>query len=328
MPDAPVLVEVEREGFVESRHRGSIVVLDATGVTRLALGDVNTPLLPRSCMKPLQAVAMVRAGLPLRGEELALACASHSGEDGHVRLAAEIMARGGVRESDLQCTPEMPWQPAVRDEYLRMGGEASRLRANCSGKHAAMCVACRVNDWRLANYLDRLHPLQVRIRTVAEELTRETITTDTVDGCGAPAYAVSLTGLARAYTTIASAPADDSAEAAVAAAMRENPWTLGGTGREVTRIIAGTPGIVVKDGAEGMAAAALPDGSAVAVKIEDGDLGRRAAIPALVAGLRLAGVQSGVLEEPAATPVLPRGVPVSRARAVFEQPLALPVSCP
>lgn len=319
MSDAPVLVEVDRDGFVESRHRGSVVVLDATGAARLALGEVSTPLLPRSCMKPLQAVAMVRAGLALRGKGLALACASHSGEDRHVRLAEQLLTDDGITESQLQGTRELPWHPVVRDEFLRRGGRPSRLRANCSGKHIAMCATCRVNGWSLGDYLDPSHPLQVRIRTAVEDLTGESVAAAAVDGCGAPALAVSLTGLARAYATLASAPADDSAEAAVATAMRENPWTLGGTGREVTRTAEAVPGIVVKDGAEGVVAAALPDGRAVAVKIEDGDPARRAAFRALVAGLRVAGVEGAVLDELAEAPAAQGAGPAGRTRAMFGQ---------
>jgi L-asparaginase II len=321
MTDAPVLVEVVHDGFVESRHRGSVVVLDATGATRLALGEVGARLLPRSCMKPLQAVAMVRAGLALRGEGLALACASHSGEDGHVRLAEQLLTESGVTESDLQGTRELPWHPAVRDEFLRGGGRPSRLRANCSGKHIAMCATCRVNGWSLGDYLDPFHPLHVRIRTTVEDLAGESVTAAAVDGCGAPALAVSLTGLARAYAAIASAPADESEEAAVATAMRENPWTLGGTGREVTRLAEGVSGIVVKDGAEGVVAAALPDGRAVAVKIEDGDLGRRAAFRALATGLRVAGVEGAVLDDRADAPSARGAGPVRRVRAMFGEAL-------
>lgn len=310
MSDAAVLVEVTRDGFVESRQRGWVVVLDPTGATRLACGDVTSAILPRSCLKPLQAVGMVRAGLPLRGEPLALACASHSGETGHARLAETVLTDRGLTAGDLRCTPDLPLDRKVRERYLRAGGHPDRLRANCSGKHAAMRIVCDVNGWAPSDYLDAGHPLQVALRETVEDLTKEPVAATTVDGCGAPAFAVSLTGLARAFAVIARAGRDGGAEYAVAEAMRGHPWAVGGAGREVTRLIEGAPGIIAKDGAEGVAAAALPDGTAVAVKIEDGDLGSRAAFRVLVAVLRSAGVEGDVLDDLATVPVLGHGRPV------------------
>lgn len=317
MSDEAVLVEVTRDGFVESRQRGWVVVLDPTGAAQLACGDVTSAVLPRSCLKPLQAVGMVRAGLPLRGERLALACASHSGEPEHARLAEAILTNRGLTADDLRCTPDLPLDGQAREEYLRAGGHPDRLHANCSGKHAAMRIVCDLNGWPPWDYLDAEHPLQVTLRETVEDLTGEPVVATTVDGCGAPAFAVSLTGLARGYAAIARAGRDGGAEYAVAEAMRGHPWAVGGAGREVTKLIEEVPGIIAKDGAEGVAAAALPDGTAVAVKIEDGDLGSRAAVRVLVAGLRSAGVEGEVLDDLATVPVLGRGRPVGVVRAAM-----------
>ncbi|MCW4352143.1 asparaginase [Hoyosella sp. YIM 151337] len=312
--DTEILVEVERNGFVESRHRGSVVVLGADGAVLHQAGDIESPILPRSCMKPLQATGMVRAGLSLAPEPLALACASHSGEERHAALAAKMLADGGLCPADLQCTPDLPLDRDTRHEYLRAGGMPSVLHANCSGKHAAMCLTTRRCGWRLDNYLDLAHPLQQGLIATAEQLSGERISTVTIDGCGAPAFALSLTGLARAYATIASG-ADD-ATRSVAAAMRTHPWAVGGEGRPVTRLMREIPGLIAKDGADGVAAAALADGRTVAVKVEDGDLGGRALFRVLSAGLRFLGVDAPVVGDLGVAPIFGGGRPVGVVRSV------------
>jgi L-asparaginase II len=319
--DSDVLVEVIRGGMVESRHRGGVVVLNADGSVLRAMGDVSAPILPRSSLKPLQAVGMLRSGLDLRDqrlalERLALACASHSGERRHARLAQEILATYGLTPHDLRNTPDLPLDPMVRERHVRNGGSATRLHANCSGKHAAMLATCVLNGWPRGNYLDADHPLQTRLRSTVEDLAHERIMAETVDGCGAPAFALSLTGLARAYATVARSGAG-TPEAEVAAAMREYPWAIGGRRREVSRLIAGVPGLIAKDAAEGVAAAAMPDGRAVAVKIDDGDPLWRATFRALTAGLRLAGVRARILDELATVPVTGHGRLVGRVQATF-----------
>ncbi|WP_327086163.1 asparaginase [Nonomuraea sp. NBC_01738] len=311
--DAVVLAEVVRGGFVESRHRGHLVVLDRGGAVRQALGDVAQPMLPRSALKPLQAAGMVRAGLRSRGRHLALACASHSGEPVHARLAADLLARHGLSPDDLRGTPDLPLEAVTREAHLRAGKAADRLHANCSGKHAAMLATCVVNGWSREDYLDPGHPLHKHLRHTVEELAGEGLGGETVDGCGAPAMAVSLTGLARGFAALATA-APGSAEGDVARAMREQPWMVGGRGREVSRLIDGVPGLIAKDAAEGVAAAALPDGRAVAVKIEDGDPQWRGVFRALVAGLRLAGADAAVLDDLATLPVLGHGRTVGEVR--------------
>ncbi len=134
----PVLVEVERSGFVESRHRGAAIGLAADGSCRLRRGDTVSPIFPRSANKPLQAVAMVRCGLALEAELLALAAASHSGEDFHIAGVEKILAGAGLSASALRCPQAWPMEPGTAYELARAGGGPSRTAMNCSGKHAAM----------------------------------------------------------------------------------------------------------------------------------------------------------------------------------------------
>ncbi len=311
----PVRVaEVVRSGFVESVHHGSVVVLASDGSVQLAVGDFASPIFPRSSNKPIQAAAMVRAGLPLDGELLALASASHSGEAFHLDGVRRILRSAGLDLDALQNTPDLPLDDAERTAWLAAGKPKAALAQNCSGKHSAMLATCVAAGWDVATYRDPEHPLQQLMNSTLAELAGEPVAATGVDGCGAPVMAVSLTGLARAFAAIATAPAG-SAEARVAGAIRANPAWVGGTGRDVTAFIAGVPGLVAKDGAEAVYAAALPDGRAVALKIADG--GNRAAQVVLAAALRAAGVQAAVLDELAETPVLGHGQRVGAVRALL-----------
>ena len=157
----PVVAEVVRSGFVESRHRGVVVALAAHGTFAFTVGSANTPVFPRSSNKPLQAAAMLRAGLPLEGELLALAAASHSGEDFHAQGAHDILDLAGLTSNDLRCPPALPIdEPTARRLIRESDTPESRMRNNCSGKHAAMLVTCVANDWPTDSYLDLQHPLQ------------------------------------------------------------------------------------------------------------------------------------------------------------------------
>jgi L-asparaginase II len=308
----PVLCEVVRSGVVESRHRGSLVVLDPEGEPALALGDVERPVLPRSSLKPLQAVAMLRAGLRLDGARLALACASHSGEPAHVELCRSVLATAGLDESALGNPPALPLGAAAMEALLRAGGHADAVHHNCSGKHAAMVATCALRGWPLAGYLEPGHPLQRAIRATIEDLAGEPVGATAVDGCGAPAFAISLTGLARAFAALAAA-AGDGAEARVAAAMRAHPDVVGGTGRVVTELMAAVGGLVAKEGAEGVCAGALADGRAFAVKVEDG--ARRALAPVVSAVLARWDVAEDAVGHWVAPIVLGGGEPVGALRA-------------
>jgi L-asparaginase II len=302
----PVLAEVVRSGFVESVHRGALVVTGPEGAVRLALGDVVSPVVPRSSNKPLQAVGMLRAGLDFAGEDLALACASHSGEPGHVKRVLELLSAAGLREDDLACPPDFPLHvPSMRD-----AAEPRRVTMNCSGKHTAMLTTCVRAGWPTAGYESPDHPLQRALASAVASLTGEPIAHTGVDGCGAPLFAFSLTGLARAFGRIA--VASEGPGFAVASAMRAHPWLVAGTGREDTVLMSGVEGLIAKAGAEGVQAFALPDGFAVAIKVDDG--AKRACAPLAVEALRYLGAEVSGLSGLAAPEILGGGRPVGEVR--------------
>lgn len=304
---APVLAEVVRGGFVESVHHGSVVVTNPDGTVLQALGDAHSPIFPRSSNKPIQALAMVRGGLDLPDELLALVCASHSGEPFHLEGVASILAGAGLTEADLQNTPDRPYAELERERWIREGLAPTSLAQNCSGKHAGMLATCVLNGWDRATYLDPAHPLQLAMADTLAELAGEPIAAIAIDGCGAPVMAVSLTGLATAFGRIAAAD-PDRPEGRIATAIRRAPAFLGGTGRDVTALIEGTPGVIAKDGAEAVYAVGLPDGRGIALKIADG--GQRARPVVLGAVLQHLGVESAAYDVLAHAPVLGHGRPV------------------
>lgn len=319
--DAPVVREplhapvahLVRGGVVEGIHYGSVVVLGADGQVQFQLGDIEAAFYPRSAVKPLQAVAMLRAGLPLDGELLSLAAASHSGEERHLAGTRRILELADLTEDDLRNVPDMPFDPVVRDAWIREGRLPSRLAQNCSGKHAAMLWTARLNGWSLQDYLDPAHPLQQAVAATVEDLTGQRVARVTVDGCGAPLFSISLHGLARALARITTA-APGTPEARVADAMREHAEMASGSGRDVAALMRAVPGLLAKDGFEGVQVAALPDGRAVAVKIADG--ANRARVPVAAAALARAGVDPALLTEFAGEPLLGGGEPVGCVRPV------------
>jgi L-asparaginase II len=313
----PVLVEVERSGFVESRHRGTALGVNADGSSLLELGAVDEPMFPRSANKPLQAVAMLRAGLPVAGELLALAAASHSGEDFHAEGVEKILAGAGLAAQALQCPAAWPMELPVALGVARSGGAQSEPRMNCSGKHAAMLATCAVNGWPTASYLSADHPLQRKIRDTVADLTGQVPAVAGVDGCGAPLFSTSVRGIARAFRTLVLAPAG-SPERAVADAMRAHPQWTSGTRREERLLMDAVPGLLIKCGAEGVDTFALADGRAGAVKIDDGAM--RARTPVTVALLAALGVMPDETLAALATPPVYGGgqiVGTIRPTAVF-----------
>lgn len=324
------LARVVRGDLVESVHAGHLVVLDPDGSVRLALGDPEVTILARSSLKPLQAVGMLRAGLDLDGEHLALACASHSGTPEHLRVVREVLLTALLDETALDSTPDMPLDADAAYAWRQDGRGPEPIAQNCSGKHAAMLATCLAHEgepgWEPAEYLDPEHPVQIACRAAVEELTGDTVWHVTVDGCGAPLFATTLIGLARAYTRIAVAPEREPGTplARVAAAMSGHPELVGGPGRDVTQAMRAVPGLVAKDGADGVYAAALPDGTAVAFKIADGGGRPRPAV--LAAALRVAGaadvpgVDLDALDALGSTPVLGHGEPVGAVVPTFGVP--------
>lgn len=307
---APV-AHLVRGGVIEGIHYGSVVVLGADGSVDLQIGDIEAAFYPRSALKPVQAVAMLRTGLPLDGELLALTAASHSGEERHLAGTRRILELAGLSEDQLRNATDLPFDPVVREDWVRGGRLPSRLAQNCSGKHAAMLYTARLNDWSLDDYLDPAHSLQQAIAEIVEGLTGQRIAQVTVDGCGAPLFSVSLHGLARAAASIVTA-APGTPEAMVADAMREHPEMASGSGRDVAALMRAVPGLLTKDGFEGVQVAALPDGRAVAVKIADG--ADRARVPVAAAALARCGVDPAALAEFATAPLLGGGEVVGSIR--------------
>jgi L-asparaginase II len=303
MPANPVIAEVVRSGFTESRHRGSFIVWHGGSVQ--ARGNVNVPFFPRSANKPLQATAMLRLGLPLKDELLALAAASHSGENFHVEGVRAILDQVGLTEADLRCPPALPSDAGAARALLASGGTETRIRMNCSGKHAAMLATCIVNGWPTPTYREPGHPLQVAIKATVEELCGEPVTRTGVDGCGAPLFALTLSGLARGFSQITNGD--------VAAAMRAHPEWVSGTTRDDRHMMDAVPGLMLKGGAEGAHAWVLPDGRAGAVKIDDG--AHRAVVPVTAALLR--GLGQTVPDELATVPVHGGDGIVGEVRAAF-----------
>ncbi len=315
LPRHAPLVTVIRDGLVESVHYGSAVALAANGTTVTAAGDPLMPFYPRSALKPLQAVAMVRAGLELPADLLALAAASHSGAAKHRQGAQRILELHGLSVSNFENSTDLPYGVLEREEWLRNGGGPTQLTQNCSGKHAAMAATCVINGWPVQGYLDPTHPLQQLVARTVIDLAGEEPLAVSTDGCGTPLFALTLRDMARAFGVIAKAAAagDGSAEAAVGLAMQGHPDMVAGEGRDVTALMRLLPGSVAKDGFEGVQLVGLPDGAAVAVKISDG--GDRARMPATVKLLEALGVDATPLSSIATAPVLGGGHQVGLLQA-------------
>jgi len=305
------LVESTRGAIVESVHYGSLAVVSAAGTPILSAGAPNAPVYARSALKPLQLVAMIRAGLDLPDELLALGASSHSGAAAHQAGAERILALHGLDPAVLRNVADLPAGGPERDAWLRAGGRPTRLAQNCSGKHAAMASTCVINGWPVDDYLDPAHPLQRLIEATIAEFTGENATAASIDGCGSPVFAYSLSGIARAYARLgASSP--NSAQGRVVAAMRRHPDMVAGDGRDVTRLMRAVPGLVAKEGAEAVQAVGLPDGIGIAVKVADG--GDRARLPITIGILGMLGVDRTLLANLTCPATLGGGRPVGGLR--------------
>jgi len=299
----PVLVEVTRGGAVESWHRGAVAVVDAAGGTVFALGAVEAAVYPRSGIKPLQALALLESGaasaLAVSEEEIALACASHAAEARQLEIVANWLARIGSGEADLECGPEPPRNAATAEALRREGRRPSPLHNNCSGKHAGFITVARHLGVPVAGYIAFSHPVQQLVTGILAEVFGSDLrgAPRGIDGCGIPVLAVPLTAIARGMARLAAPGAESgprrTALKRIAAAMSAHPQLIAGAGRFATRVIEASGGrALVKGGAEGVYAAALPDkGLGIALKIDDG--AGRAAEVAMGAMLRRFGVFGG-----------------------------------
>ena len=277
------LAHVIRSGLVESVHYGSAVVVDSDGSVLWSVGEIDKTMFPRSANKFMQTLAMVQLGLPLREELLALACGSHSGEDFQITGVRQILTQAGLTPESLKCPADYPLDEPARNDLILHGATKSPLYMNCSGKHAAMLLTCVVNDWNTDSYCSPDHPVQHACKKVLEECTKVPVEVVGVDGCGAPTMSSSLAGLARSFGQFAGPSATDD-QRLIANAVRLYPEYVGGTWRDVTKLMKGLPGSIAKDGAEGVYGIGLGDGRALAVKIDDG--GERARITVAMSLLR------------------------------------------
>jgi len=299
---APITVEVERNGRVESEHLVDVAVVDAGGNLVAAAGDAERRAAFRSSAKPLQAAAAREAGwVPGDERGLAIACASHNGEPGHLDAVCAVLSSAGLGEDALRCPRAWP----LRRTSAWTGGE-TRVAHNCSGKHAAMLAACAAAGWPLESYRDPGHPLQRAILARLQRLTSLPTLPVLVDGCGVPTILAPLSALARAFASVAGS--------AEAAAMKARPFLVGGTDRFDTALLSET--VVTKGGAEGLSCTVVEGGPTVVAKSRDG--AARPLGPAVIACLEQVDptlVSSSRLDPFRNPPVLGGGEPVGALRA-------------
>lgn len=256
--DLVPLTTLTRGGMAESFHSGVAVLIDPDGNILQELGNSKAAMFPRSALKPVQALAMRELGLDLSGPELVLSMASHLGTKEHRSLVESLLAKNGFSESDLQCPVANPSSIAAK------GDPTSRLAMNCSGKHAAFLATCKINGWETDNYLEPEHPLQKAFMDKVEQLSGEKVHLTTTDGCGAPLFAISTLGLARAISAFMRSGAD------LFEAAKQSPWVIGD--HDSADAVFLEHGLMAKIGAEGVFVVGLDTGEALAIKIGDGNL--------------------------------------------------------
>jgi L-asparaginase II len=312
----PVIAEALRGERVESAHRGAGAVVDADGRTVMAFGDVERPVYPRSAVKALQALSLIESGaadrMGLTAQEIALACASHSGDEEHVATAAAMLAKAGRDESVLECGAHWPLGERAARNLARSGGSPNALHNNCSGKHAGfVCLAC-AEGIDPQGYVAPDHPVQREVTAALAEMTEARLGEETlgVDGCSIPTYAIPLRALARGFARFGTGhglqPERAGAAARIRVAVAAHPTIVAGAGRFDTAImtILGARAFT-KTGAEGVFCAALPEaGLGLAIKVDDG--GTRAAQVAIAALVRRFGGFGDALNARLAPFVSPR----------------------
>ena len=309
---APIAV-MSRSGVDESVHFGALIALNADGSDAFSVGDPDVTIFPRSATKPFQALAMVRAGLSLPPEQLALVCASHSGQEIHQRTARAILATAGLDESALLNTAAYSIHVPSAHEVIRAGGGKTALQMDCSGKHSGMLATCVLNGWSTHNYLDPDHPLQQAITKTITDITGASPIAIGTDGCGAPAHVIPLRHLAAAMRALAVGDAGQEGRQ-IYEAMEKFPHMVAGDDRHVTTIASAIPGLAAKDGAESIYVATMSDGRAVAMKLSDGS--GRGISTVLLAALHRLGVDVSSVPKSVEEVVLGHGKPVGGVRAI------------
>ena len=261
-----LLAELVRAGVIESVHNGHLALINSDGTLRAQIGDIDAPMYPRSSIKSFQAAGMVRHGLKLTPRQLAIVCASHSGSAQHLEVVRSILESVNLTEADLCNTPD---SPLGRAEKLAWGANPpSQIAQGCSGKHSGMLATCVINGWDTQTYLDPEHPLQIAIRQEIETLIGEPVISTTIDGCGAPLFAITTRNFAigahKMRVTI------DPVHQEVISAGLAHPEMVAGIGRLTTTLMAMIPGLFIKDGAEAVELLSLADGRACVIKVSDG----------------------------------------------------------
>ncbi|MBC7416269.1 MAG: asparaginase [Herminiimonas sp.] len=325
------LAEVTRGEAVESLHAGSVAVVDTSGRVLYAAGDPECLTFTRSTIKPFQAAPFIAAGgaarFGLDAREIALLCASHSGEPMHVQAVQSILAKAGCEERQLGCGCHVPMRYSLED-LPPAGAVFTQVHHNCSGKHAGFLAACVQHGWPSADYLNPAHPLQLSVRRSVAHFAgmAEAELTMGIDGCSAPNYAMPLSRLALSYARLAQGAPDavyGEALATLRSAMTAHPELVSGTGRTDVAFMQTGPGDwVAKIGAEGVQVIGIGSaGLGIAVKIADGSA--RALCTVTVSVLQ----QLGLLADPAASPLAPwlrpqtrnyAGIRTGEVRAVFD----------
>ncbi|MER9327623.1 asparaginase [Mesorhizobium sp. M0488] len=278
----PVLIEVLRGAIVESAHRGAVAVFDADGKSVWEIGDTSKPVFPRSAVKAIQALPLVESGAAdaygFGNRELALACASHSGEPAHVELARSMLARAGLDGSALECGAHWPSNHGAEIALARAGELPNALHNNCSGKHSGFLCTCVHSGIAHRGYVKADHALQDMVRDAMQAVTGAIHGADerATDGCSIPTYAVPLKSFALGFARMATArgfgPERAKAAKRLLAACMAEPFFVAGTGRADVALMEAAPGrIFVKGGAEGVHCAAIPElGLGIALKCDDG----------------------------------------------------------
>ncbi len=278
----PVLVEVTRGAVVESRHRGAVAVFDADGKAVLEIGDAERPVFPRSAVKAIQALPLVESGAAdafgFGNRELALACASHSGEPAHVELATAMLAKAGLDKTALECGAHWPSSHDATIALARAGGVPNALHNNCSGKHSGFLCTCVHAGIAHGGYVKAGHALQEMVRDAMQAVTGAAHDVDHcgIDGCSIPTYAVPLKSFAHGFARMATgrgfSPGRAKAAGRLLSACMAEPFLVAGTGKADVALMQVAPGrIFVKTGAEGVYCAALPEfGLGIALKCDDG----------------------------------------------------------
>ncbi|HEV7344837.1 MAG TPA: asparaginase [Devosia sp.] len=328
----PILAEAIRGNWVENRHRGAFVVMDAEGKVIASAGDIERAVFPRSAIKSMQALPILASGaqdaFQLTEQELALACASHHGEDPHVETASGLLSRLGLSVADFECGAHAPTNAVARSALRARGEEPSALHNNCSGKHSGMLSVAVAMGVGTAGYVDQQHEVQKAVRAAVEAVIGEDLTTDRcgTDGCSIPTFAAPLRAFAYGFARMATG--DGLSEHLAAAARRlfdaatAHPHLVAGTGHPDTLLMQEFRGrLMQKGGAEGVQCGAIRDkGWGYALKCDDGNM---AASHAMLAGVLLRyadpdAPQRALLETLAHQPIKNvRGATVGEMRTAF-----------